>query len=245
MRAFSFLVFAVPLLAVAAPVPKEKLTGEERLEKYWGAAALPDKGCTAEPTDDRVVLATPGGFRAKLFDADETKLGPRTARTVSGDFDAQVKLVRMTVPDADAPKSGELCVTCGLYAAGEGRMTRKGQTPYAWTGWRHQAAHTDPRRQPSFGRIFWFDTTELGLGGGDATGSDGVWVRLSRRGTKWTCGRSADGARWEKPLTQEWDLPDDTGDVVVGVFVAHEVDQNCEAEFAAFQVSKPTETTKK
>lgn len=66
-----------------------------------------------------------------------------------------------------------------------------------------------------------------------------VWVQLSRRGNVWTAGRSADGKEWKtwkcRNINDNTTMPDE---LVVGVFLLHEADQTCEAEFAGLTVER-------
>lgn len=100
-------LLVVPLLAVAAPVPKEKLTPEERLKKYWGKAVLPDDGCSTTVDGSHITLASAGGVRYE-FIHDPARKGDavRTEWAVSGDFDVRVQLGRASKPDFDARSPG-------------------------------------------------------------------------------------------------------------------------------------------
>src|SRR5438093_620042 len=88
LRCCEILVLAcVPLVAVAAPVPKEVDAG--RMRRSYGEAIDPDRDCKFEMLVEKLRLTIPGKPHFV-----ERKLGnaPRVAREVEGDFTITVRV---------------------------------------------------------------------------------------------------------------------------------------------------------
>ena len=237
MRRF-LLLLLLPPVAVAAPVPKEKLTSDERLARYWGKAVLPDEKCSATADAGVLTLASDGGWRPELFETTaKSGTGVRTEWPASGDFEATVKLVRSTEPVHAARSDGVYARTsAGLYVGGKGRHDVQSAV---WVG--RQLLAVEGKGMKYFDHAQWLQEGGRGTRVSVTTPDEATWVRISRRGDQWDCGWSGDGKKW---ATRKVDA-DLSDAVTVGVFLTHSSGPKCEAVFADFSVVVPKAEEKK
>src|SRR5262245_23570907 len=91
LRCCAILVLAcVPIMAIAAPIPKED--DAVRIRRVYGETIDPDRDCKFEMTGEKLRLTIPGKqhfVERKLYNA------PRVAREIEGDF---TLTVRVTFP---------------------------------------------------------------------------------------------------------------------------------------------------
>lgn len=233
-----FLPLLLPLVAVAAPVPKEKLTADERVARLWGKAVLPDEKCSATADVGSLTLASDGGCRPELFETtSKTGTGVRTAWPASGDFEATVRLVRSTEPVHAARSDGVYARTsAGLYVGGKSRHDV--QTA-VWVG--RQLLAVEGKGKKSFDHSLWLQESGSGTRMTGTTPDEATWVRISRSGDQWECGWSGDGKKW---ATRKVDA-DLSDAVTVGVFLTHSSGPKCEASFSDFVVTPPKPAEKK
>ena len=120
------LLLALPLVAVAAPVPKE--TEAEKIEKLFGKIEDPEKDCKFALDGTKLKITLKGGKRYD-YDLDgKVKNCPRVLREVKGDFVMTAKIIAR-LPDKAEPGEGDYPETAaGLMMTGEGEV-----------GWRAQA----------------------------------------------------------------------------------------------------------
>jgi len=99
------LLLVTPLVAVAAPVPKE--TDVAKMKRLFGELADAKKGYDFTLDDDKLVVKVAGGSSKESAYWEKSKLAPpRVEREVTGDFEARVQL-EFAPPKGKAVAAGE------------------------------------------------------------------------------------------------------------------------------------------
>jgi len=203
-----FLVVALsllPLLAVAAPVPKFKEPPARKLARLFGDPTLPDDTCKAELRDDALRLT--GGADEHVWHAGEGGMKvPFTAREVTGDFTATV-----TVRAVDLPETGSVTGVAGLLVMKDTETTLD-HSLYL-TGDRATAARRGWLRAVAAGNQV---STKEDLSA--AFAEDAVRLKVQRVGTTVTASVAGVGKEWTEIDRFEMALDKSSK---VGLFVAH------------------------
>lgn len=97
MKRVLVLLFAVPLVAFAAPAPKDPLA-------LWGKAVDPAKDCKFEAKDGKLKITVPGGKEPHDLSAElnAPMAAPRVVREIEGDFQLEVNVEAFEVPEGTA-----------------------------------------------------------------------------------------------------------------------------------------------
>jgi Protein of unknown function (DUF1349) len=97
LRAASFLLVAVPLLALGAPAPKDALP-------LWGKPVDPAKDCKFAVKDGKLTITVPGGKEPHDLSAELNAPmdAPRVLREIEGDFSMEVSVAAFAVPEGTA-----------------------------------------------------------------------------------------------------------------------------------------------
>ncbi len=223
-----FPLLLLPLLAVAAPVPKE--TEAQKLKRLFGELADAKKGYDFKLDGDKLVLTM-------AAEATESPIGEATSpfigREVKGDFEARAVLT-FTPPKVKLDEAGKTpFVAAGFCVRGEsggmvlaapyfGGGTGK-QNPDGW-GVGMFTRYTTPDEKPAVG----YNARAKYRGFQDRH------VLIWREGDKIKLGISEDGKEWTMSADS---LPTDLPDTVrVGVFGMNTSSVECTATFSDFTV---------
>ena len=229
MRAAALLLLA-PLVAPAAPVPKE--TNEQAFARLFGTAVDPNKDC--EFAFDGKKLTVKAGKGDHALQVSGGRAGaPRTLREVEGDFTAEVT----AAPGVRPP---------GAKPAMEGRLLKfYSQGLLLWvddgTYVRCEHAHIDRLN----GVVSAYASWELWKGGewarpgrpddGQLDDPRPTRLRLTRKGNEVRGAWSQDGGRsWNELEALALDLG---ARVRVGVIVNHNTDAPFAATFEGFSIT--------
>jgi hypothetical protein len=222
------LLLTVPVFAVAAPVPPE--SDGEKVARLWGKVRVPSGPFAVKPEGNLLTLRTAGyplpfEHQVPVF---------QVTREVAGDFDVRVKVFSL-----DSPTRGVYYndpgpqTAAGLYIDG-GRCA---VALYRWKAYHKFDGVIGDAMQDSF----WLSRR---TGNGGAGSNLGEWVagqsgylRIVRKGDKFTAGTSADGKEWkEREITdQGLNLPPA---VTVGLFLGHTTSQECAAGSSSMPSSR-------
>lgn len=91
------LIVACPLLAFAAPAPKDQLA-------HWGKPIDPAKDCKFVAKDGKLTITVPGGKEPHDLSAElnAPMEAPRVLREIEGDFQLEVSVAAFAVPEGTA-----------------------------------------------------------------------------------------------------------------------------------------------
>ena len=235
MRRLFPLLFALPLMALAAPVPKE--TDQAKLAKLFGTPVDPAKDCKFT-LDGTKLTITAGKGDHDLSVQNKAMDAPRVLKEIDGDFEMTVKV------SADYPKgakAGTERAPLVFYGAGllvwddekhyvrleKAYVDRLDGTPtytygswelFAGGEWKRQGSRSD----------FTFDT------------ADTAHFKLARKGGTFTASISKDGKEWKDldPIEAEMGKK-----LKVGVAAVHICDTGFDAVFDGYEL-KATEVKK-
>lgn len=226
----------LPLLAVAAPVPKE--TSAQKLAR-WGAVVLGAHGDGVKLAGDTLVVRIPKGTRT--FGPTETEkdaTAPRTEHRLAGDFDLSVRVLEQT-KTTPATEKVQAAVSSGLYVRSKdagclcyrsvGAMTSDPGAVADHVSFRVETADAAADTPPSL----------VSFGDPYGRGRVELLIRVTRTAGKLTvyhgC-ENSDGVVWRSADRQPTiKLADE---VTVGVFVRQNIDQETTAEFADFKLER-------
>lgn len=232
VRTAALLALAIPLAAVAAPVPPPG--GKELIAKYWGKT---EGDAEFEARGKQLTMRLTSGKPNHQYSWNEKLAVPRTGHTVRGDFEVTVCVADSLPPMKDGRcDSGSPESNAGLYLMGGGCSFRfqLNQVYQKING----RANPDLRR--------WLNI-QANYPQGSASGSikqaeDGksTYLRLARKGDAVTVSYSFDGEKWSAPSNPfrniNMGIPDE---VTVGVFYSHSTYQFAHATFDGFTLGKP------
>jgi len=224
------LVFALPSIALASPVPKE--TEAEKLKRLFGTPADVDKDCRFELDGDKIVLRNPEaghvfGFGTGMGNA------PRVTRSVEGDFVATVR-IRMAPPRPPQPAAARMLFQAGLYLA-------ESETTFVYNARAVEDQRGVIRRTGRHGAWVGGNQQFSGSSGGGAFDPETTFLRITRTGGKLMFGASADGKGWHIFAGPVVNYPDK---VTLGLFAANPGALPFAAEFDQFTVTTPSEAKK-
>ena len=94
---FLILAFALPIVALAAPAPKDQLA-------HWGKPVDPAKDCKFEVKDGKLKITVPGGKEPHDLSAElnAPMEAPRVLKEIEGDFQMEVNVAAFAVPEGTA-----------------------------------------------------------------------------------------------------------------------------------------------
>ena len=94
---FLILAFALPIVALAAPAPKDQLA-------HWGKPFDPAKDCKFEVKDGKLKITVPGGKEPHDLSAElnAPMEAPRVLKEIEGDFQMEVNVAAFAVPEGTA-----------------------------------------------------------------------------------------------------------------------------------------------
>ncbi len=197
MRHF-FPLLLLPLVAVAAPVPKEK--PKAKMERLFGTIADAKKGYDFSLDGEKLVLT----MDANASDSLNEKAPPQVGREVTGDFEAQVTV---SFPIRNGKEEGSRgTVVAGLCVwAADGRYHFVGPAARRGAdGWELKAGMSWDY-MPDFKKNNWTGT--LGHPHADSEVTQlAVRVKRDKNGLQWF--QSTDGKSWEEWKTYLIALPD-------------------------------------
>jgi hypothetical protein len=221
------LRFALPLLLVApivlaAPIPKE--SESDKLRRLFGTPEDPDKVCKFSLDGNQLRLTAAKGLRG-LNPARGLTNAPRALKTVRGDFEATVRIVRDTIAEG-TKKADEVYTPSGgggllLWVDADSHLRLSRSQWVAEAG--GQAKTTYNLRGARSKEEFAGWVTNVAEGD-----TEPVTFRMTRTGNKIASAYSRDGKKWATFDTLEMDLPDE---VKIGVYVAHNFDKPLEVVF--------------
>ncbi len=183
------VLFAIPAIALAAPVPKE--TEADKIKRLFGATVDPEKNSKFSLDGEKLVLrVTDAPHLMQLGDLS----APRVTRTVEGDFTASVR-ISLPLPRRDEPlpaRRGQL-VQVGFFLSDDGNVLATHARTLTPT-----PGQKDPfRRQGQF--YVWQPNSSSSFGsGGGAFDPETVHFRLRRDSGKLFAAASADGKSWHE-----------------------------------------------
>jgi len=97
LRIATFLLVAIPLVALGAPAPRDALA-------HWGKPVDPAKDCRFEAKDGKLKIVVPGGKEPHDLSAElnAPMNAPRILKEIEGDFSMEVNVGAFAVPEGTA-----------------------------------------------------------------------------------------------------------------------------------------------
>lgn len=220
-----FALLLLPLLAVAAPVPKP---GPKKIEDVYGQVA-DARGVTCEMT--RAGELRVGVSKETLVaTSQEHQIRPLVTRTVEGDFTLTIRLTHTPSKAADlgvAAGAGAPTLSAGiaLYADGNPKQQLTLLHKHTKTGDTWKSSLSMSSRHAN---------------GGSGTGRQGkgledkpYYLRLTRKGDEFKSETSADGTKWQGFGTHK---VSGFGAVVVGPVAVHNTTADYDAVFDEYKL---------
>jgi hypothetical protein len=221
-----------PLVAVAAPVPKE--TEKQKMTRLFGEVADAPKGYDFTLDGDKLVV-TMAANSSKSLD----EFSPRTEREVTGDFDVRVVLTFAPSKKQrkEAGPSPHLVAGLGLWGKGE-RVLLRG--PYFGDTGSEKNADGWGYGEWTFYQLSADEATSAWALNRSYRKYERRHLRLRREEGKYKYGESVDGKEWDMWAAEPCDLPDT---VRVGVYAVNTTNAECAATFSDLTVIpiKPAE----
>jgi regulation of enolase protein 1 (concanavalin A-like superfamily) len=228
MKRVAFLLL-VPMVAVAAPVPKE--TAEQKLAKLFGTPVDPKKDCEFKLDGTKLTLKVGKGDHA-LHAHQNRMAAPRTLREADGDF-----TVEATVSAEHPKEANPIVPNRNFLFHSQGLLFWVSDKTYIRF---EQARIVNPGQEPvGYASYELFRDGEWTRAG---TSEDGVLdptkpasFRLTRKGNSVTGSWSQDaGKTWKELPALELDLK---AKVHVGVVANHNTDAPFTATFEDFTIT--------
>lgn len=235
------LLLLAPLVAIAAPVPKQ--TEKEKIEAKFGKVVDPKGDSTFALDGDALKITLPAGEERTfgytgddIAHPDRSKpkkfdIAPRVECTRTGDFTLTVRVKAPLNKDAQRPK-GQTWV----YAGGGVLLTPKAEGGGCRFGVQ-RIGEADPRDN-----LFILDSPrdwsnglagkELGKCKGEAN-----WLRVTRKGESVTFDASADGKDWIILYECPNATPDET--ITVALYATHCSTKALTVTFDEFKIETP------
>ncbi|QJW95040.1 DUF1349 domain-containing protein [Frigoriglobus tundricola] len=231
------VVLFVPLVGLAAPVPKE--TAGQKLAKVFGTPVDPNKDCKFAFDGKKLTVDVGKGDHGMHVAGNRTG-APRTLRAVEGDF-----AVEVTATPGDRPPGAKPAVP------GHG-FTFHSQGLLFWVDDRTYIRLEHARRDPPNGAVVTYVNWELFKdgqwlrAGGTADGllddTKPTRFRLTRKGNEVRGAWSQDGRKtWNELAAITLDLK---AKAQVGVIAAHNTDAPFAATFEGFALTPATDAKK-
>ena len=222
LRTLLPLAFVLP---VAAPVPPP---GEkEMIARHWGTT----KGNGEFTLSGKQLTIRSGGeptHKSVHFIAGNAERIPHTTRTVTGDFEATVRVADASAPN-DSAERDDPVTRAGLFLFSGGEAVEVTLS---------QSGHPDAKREVQL--ITWGGPCAIRRLLTDAEAGKSTYLRLTRKNDSFSVAYSFDGQKWSEPEDVKpfgFSIPDE---VTVGVLFAHNMRQiGASATFDNFTVVKP------
>ncbi len=227
LRCYAALLFAcVPLLARAAPVPKEDAAA--RLLRVYGTAFDPDKDCAFEMTGEQLRIKIPAGRHTLNLGPDRWN-APRVARAVEGDFTVIVK-VSFPIRPSEGPDASE--DSTRFSTAGLAVWSERGES----IRFVRREARIGRKMAESVVRSWDNQTGSNTYIGRFAKESESCYLRLERKGHRVKTDCSRNGKEWAlaSEIEDGW-----KGKVNVGVIAENGSEVTFEATFEEYQLTLP------
>ncbi len=230
----------VPLLALvsgaaalAAPVPRP--SDKELIATHWGKTdGQGEFELVGKQLTIRSAIEPSRGLIAVISNGQANV--PRATRTVSGDFEATIKILDTTLPNKDAKHTDAYPATrTGLFVEGGGYAVEFHLYQYF-----SKINGAVQQEEPT--RCVWVDTWFPRGGAGNslkaAEAGKSTHLRLIRKDKVVSVSYCFDGKDWSAPFAprQALDFPDE---VTVGVFLGHSTYQTVTATFDKFTIEQP------
>jgi regulation of enolase protein 1 (concanavalin A-like superfamily) len=228
MRRSLLVLFAAPLLLVAAPIPKE--TDAQKLAKLYGLPVDPAKDCKFTLSGDKLTITAGKGDHDLSVQSNEMN-APRVLKEIEGDFEVTVQV------SGDYPKGAKGASekrTIVFY--GSGILVWDDTNNYV----RLEKAYVDGLNGTP---INCYGSWELFAGGEwKRQGSNADYVfgekdtahlKLARKGNVFTASMSKDGKEWKEldPIEAEMGKT-----LKVGVAAVHICDTGFDAVFEGYDL---------
>ncbi len=218
------VLFVLPMVALAAPVPKER--PNEKLVREFGTPVDPDKDCSFSLDGTKLKVTVPAGEH-NFVQGRGLANAPRIARSVDGDFVAQVRIRAVPGPTGEAGGPSLLAQTGIYFAADEKNFAYHARSLEVQQG----ALRLNGRHGG------WVNGGANGNGssGGGHFSPETVYFRVIRTGAKTLFAASVEGTGWH-----QFGGPDTAGypeKVTLGLFVTNSSKQAFTVEFDEFTVT--------
>jgi regulation of enolase protein 1 (concanavalin A-like superfamily) len=235
MKRFALLLTLFPLLAVAAPVPRDT-----QYIRGWGEPLDPLKDCKFDADNGKLTITIPGkgrDLRAHGHGIGNGKMdngrmdAPRVLQEIEGDFTMEVTLeAEWPVGAARDLKEYVPCFCAGLFVA----QDDKNFIRFEKTQYEHEGELTC---------YFYYQNWQNGESNSAPTGDSEldpkkpVKLRLQRKGDKFTAQASEDAGKIWKTLS--FDNLKFAGKLQVGVAALHTTKSGFKPMFSEFKLEKP------
>jgi hypothetical protein len=220
MRSLLVLLVGASPLLFAAPVPRERLTPDARIERLYGVVHRPDNTYAVTLRDQALQIRVPDSTR--IWEHPKNGLTvPRIVREVTGDFTAVVTITLPTLNEKNSFRK----LTAGIFVMGD-------ESEYV----EHSRLQTapaagQPERRSGILHAMARNLSLTASSGGGAFNPDSTLHKLERTGNTVVAYASADGKSWHKLGSYQVNLNDT---VKVGLFVGH--DGPATVEFSNFDI---------
>jgi hypothetical protein len=221
------MVVLLPLLAVAAPVPKAPA---KKMADIYGEIVYKEGKHKYEMTDTgELTITSPNQVGVNSMGV--FVVTPLVAKKVEGDFVVTYRAKR-TLPSVSQVASGNVNeVADTLVGLGMvpkpgvfGVLTGVRSNVGAKSEWESSAMmHSSI---PGRGEAHYWEPKDKP--------DQPCWIRLTRRGTTFTTEFSSDGDKWK--TAREMELPRFAGTLLVGPVVAHNTNQDVSATFTHYEL---------
>lgn len=237
LRLFVIPAALLPLLAVAAPVPKPPSS----IQSFGTVVETKGVTCASPRRGElRVNVSKAAASEAKAHD----EARPVVARTVEGDFELVVRITH-AAPDGRELVSGD----------GGERLASAGIALHKPDGKRGSLVvlnrlSNDRGTWDSYFRMFALYETKGGRGAIGGLGphrefsGDPIHLRLTRRGDVFTAARSDDGKEWSPVFESPHEVPGLGAAVVVGPVAAHNTNGRYDVTFDQYTLTQLPEKKK-
>lgn len=234
------ILLLMPLVAVAAPVPKDGV--KAKIEKQYGKMVDPKGDSTFDLDGDKLTITLPAGEPRGFGYVEGLKRGdpdekfdhtPRVEFTQTGDFTLTVRVHSPLTEDAK-PLTPESASELG----GGFRFNPKNGSWY-----RFGVMQSRPGRGKQ-STIFPLDTPGVLTNSGSGSGTsyaglkgETIWLRATRSGEVIKQEASIDGAKWKEYTTTRCVIADDT--ITVSLYALHHSDTKHTVTFDQLKVETP------
>jgi len=228
MRHSLLALFAIPLLLVAAPIPKE--TDAQRMARLYGTPVDPAKDCKFTLDGDKLTINAGKGDHDLSVQSKEMN-APRVLKEIEGDFEMKVQV------KAEYPKGAKgASEKRSIVFYGAGLLVWDDENNYV----RLEKAHVDPLNgTPTYTYGSWelFAGAEWKRRGTQEDfvfdEKDTAHFKLARKGNVFTASISKDGKEWKDldPIEAEMGKK-----LKVGVAAVHICDTAFDAVFEGYEM---------
>ncbi|MCI0703326.1 MAG: DUF1349 domain-containing protein [Planctomycetia bacterium] len=233
LRITTLFALLVPATLLSAPIPP--LSEKQKIERFWGKIHAPTDKHEFKLDGRHLTIRTDGEPTDKPSVCNHT-MHPRVARTVTGDFEATVRVVAAAIPDVKAKYPNNWAASrAGMFVSGGDAYAELELFQYFVVN------NGVPKDTPN--QVVWVNTSSKrgGFHGRHITKIDPtkpLYLRITRKDKIVTGYYSSDGKEW---TPTNWgrgiELPDE---VTVGIYFAHTTHQHADATFSDFTIEKLT-----